>query len=197
MHALCIMLFLVVSIPLMAQKKNKKAKNADQSAITNTTMQADTVKPTNTEGGGGGAEAALPYMAEYSSKFTIGNQEHARMVLKAWKDYDDNMLDNSASIFADTVMFQTPGGQVIRGKDSMMMALKQYRGQFSGVKSTVDAWVPMHSTDKNEDWVLIWGTENDTNASGTTPTVLHEIWRINRDGKIDFVRQYAAKSPVQ
>ncbi|ANE51593.1 hypothetical protein SY85_14885 [Flavisolibacter tropicus] len=182
-------LFLLVSIPLMAQKKSKKKNAETQPTMTDTTMQG---------GGGGMAEAgAFPYTADYSSKFTMGNPEHARMVLSMWKDYDNNTFDRSAAMLADTVMFQAPNGMVIRGKDSVLNSVKQFRGQFSSVKSTVDAWVPMHSTDRNEDWVLIWGTENDTNASGSTTNVIHEIWRVNRDGKIDFIRQYTAKPPVQ
>ncbi|WP_082886483.1 nuclear transport factor 2 family protein [Flavisolibacter tropicus] len=189
LHALIMVLFLLVSIPLMAQKKSKKKNAETQPTMTDTTMQG---------GGGGMAEAgAFPYTADYSSKFTMGNPEHARMVLSMWKDYDNNTFDRSAAMLADTVMFQAPNGMVIRGKDSVLNSVKQFRGQFSSVKSTVDAWVPMHSTDRNEDWVLIWGTENDTNASGSTTNVIHEIWRVNRDGKIDFIRQYTAKPPVQ
>ena len=190
LHALIMVLFLLVSIPLMAQKKNKKKNAETQPTMTDTTTM---------QGGGGGmAETgAYPYTADYSSKFTIGNPEHARMVLSMWKDYDNNTFDRSAAMLADTVMFQAPNGMVIRGKDSVLNSVKQFRGQFSSVKSTVDAWVPMHSTDRNEDWVLIWGTENDTNASGSTTNGIHEIWRVNRDGKIDFIRQYTAKPPVQ
>lgn len=181
----------MVAMPLLAQKKGKKKNTDTQPTMTDTTTM---------QGGGGGmAEAGtFPYTAEYSSKFTMGNQEHARMVLSMWKDYDNNTIDRSASMLADTIMIQAADGQVIRGKDSVMMAFKQMRNQYTNVKSTVEAWIPMHSTDRNEDWVLIWGTEEDTNASGTkTTNVIHELWRVNRDGKIDFWRQYTAKSPVQ
>lgn len=190
LHALLMVLFLLVSTSLLAQKKGKNKKADTQPTMTDTTTM---------QGGGGGmAETgAFPYTAEYSSKFTLGNQEHARMVLSLWKDYDNNTLDRSAAMLADTVMMQAPNGKVIRGKDSVLNAVKEMRGQFTNVKSTVDAWVPMHSTDRNEDWVLIWGSENDSNASGSTTTGIHEIWRVNRDGKIDFIRQYTAKSPVQ
>jgi hypothetical protein len=30
-----------------------------------------------------------------------------------------------------------------------------------------------------------------------TTALLHEIWRINKDGKIDFMRQYMSKPAMQ
>ena len=191
-HTLFMVLFLLVGLSLLAQEPTKPHK--DTTRTDTTMMQTDT---TAMQGGGGGTGAAMPYTAGYSSQFTMGNPEHARMVLNFWKDFDNNTLDNSAAILADTVMLQTHDGRVIRGKDSVMMLVKQLRGQHTTVKSTVDAYMPIRSTDRNEDWVLIWGVENDTNASGTTATAIHEIWRINRDGKFDYVSQYIAKTPVQ
>jgi hypothetical protein len=47
------------------------------------------------------------------------------------------------------------------------------------------------STDKNEDWVLIWGMETDTHKNGKIDSVnLQETWRINKDGKADLLMQY-------
>jgi hypothetical protein len=148
-------------------------------------------------GGGTGAAGALPYTAGYSSQFAIGNPEHSRMVLNIWKDYDNNTLDQSAAMFADTVRFEIADGQIVRGRDSVINVMKQVRGRYTSVNSTIDAYLPVRSTDRNEDWVLIWGRENNTGANGTTTNIIHEIWRINRDGKIDYVSQYAAKPAMQ
>lgn len=174
-----------MGLSLLAQQPTKPKK--DTTSTDTTTMQ----------GGGGGTGAAMPYTAGYSSQFAIGNPEHARMVLTLWKDWDENMLDRNMAMMADTITMETADGQVIRGRDSVMNAFKQVRGQFTTVKSTVDAYMPVRSTDRNEDWVLIWGREEDTNASGTTTKIIHEIWRINRDGKIDYMSQYIAKPPVR
>lgn len=198
-HALLMLLFLLVSIPLMAQqpaktKKTKKAKT-DQPVTVDTTATMQTDTTTTMQGGGGGA--AMPYAAAYSSQFTMGNPEHARMVLQVWRDYEDNRLDQSAALLADSITFESADGQVIRGRDSVLNAFKQMRGQFTNVKQTVDVYMPIHSTDRNEDWVLIWGREEDTHANGTTTNNIHEIWRINRDGKIDYMSQYIAKPPVR
>jgi hypothetical protein len=48
--------------------------------------------------------------------------------------------------------------------------------------------------DRNENWVALWGTETDTSPDGKTQkTDLQEIWRINKDGKVDFMKQFASK----
>jgi hypothetical protein len=208
-HALLIAFCLLIGIAVAAQQptkpktktpanktKTKTNPNRDNTTMdTTSTMMQDT---TSMQGGGGGMDAAAPYTASYSSQFTIGNAAYARQVLNLWKDYDNNMLDRSAAMFADTVSFVGDDGMSIRGKDSVMNAIKQLRSQFTTVKSSVDAYMPLRSTDRNEDWVAIWGREEDTNASGTTTTmIIHEIWRFNRDGKIDFVRQFTARPPVQ
>jgi len=201
-HALILSFLLLVTGALLAQQpakpksKTKKANTADTTA----TMQTDTTgNPTTMQGGGGGtgAGAAMPYTAAYSSQLTMGNPEHARMVLQVWRDYEDNRLDQSAALLADSITFEAANGQVIRGRDSVLGAFKQMRGQYTNVKQTVDVYMPIRSTDRNEDWVLIWGRKDDTGANGTTTNVIHEIWRINRDGKIDYMSQYIAKPPVR
>jgi hypothetical protein len=64
---------------------------------------------------------------------------------------------------------------------------------FTAVNSSIHAIVPLKSTDKNEDWVAVWGTENRTDKKGKKETTeLHEIWKINSDGKIALMYQYGA-----
>lgn len=137
-----------------------------------------------------------PYTPTYSSKFQIGDPKYAQIILKLWKDWDDNALDRSANIFADTVTTYHPDGTVVKGKEQNLAEAKKYRGQFTTVKSTIHAVVSLKSTDHNENWVAIWGTEQDTAKDGTiTSTELHEAWKFNKDGKIDVMRQFQAKTP--
>lgn len=157
------------------------------------TAQAQTEKTKVKEKG----DQAAPYTATYSSKFQIGDPKYAQIVLKLWKDWDDNALDKSAMMFADTVTMYHPDGTMLKGKDENLADGKKYRSKFASVKSTIHAFVSLKSIDKNENWVAIWGTEEDTGQDGTkTNTELHEIWRFNKDGKIDLMRQFMSKSPT-
>lgn len=134
--------------------------------------------------------AAMPYTAGYSSNFVMGNPAHARMVLDLWKDWDDNAFDRH-DYFADTLVMYLPDGTVVKGKDANLEGAKKYRGGMTSAKSTIDAWIPLRSVDRKEDWVAIWGTETDTWPDGKTETRnIQEVWRINKDGKIDLMRQF-------
>ena len=132
------------------------------------------------------------YTASYSSDFKIGNPAHAKMILELWKDWDDNAFDRH-NYFADTVVMFFPDGSTIKGKDSCLAGAKRYRGSMSSARSSLNAWIPLKSMDKNENWVALWGTETDTYPDGkTSKRDLHEIWRINKDGKVDFMKQFSS-----
>ena len=135
---------------------------------------------------------SYPYTANYSSDFKIGNPANAKMILELWKDWDDNALERH-DYFADSVIMFFPDGSVTRGKDSCLAAAKRYRGSMSSALSSIDAWMPLESIDRNQDWVAVWGTETDTYPDGKTDKKdLQEIWRINKDGKVNFMKQFAS-----
>jgi len=136
--------------------------------------------------------AALPYTPSYSSSFKMGNPDYSAMIVQgSWKDWEQNTLDNMKSWVADTIIaFQSNNDRVV-GVDSLQARWKRGRAGYTSVIDTLNAVVPLYSTDKNENWVLVWATEIDTDTKGKTDTVaLMETWRINKDGKADLVYQY-------
>jgi hypothetical protein len=136
-----------------------------------------------------------PYKAEYSSSFEIGNPKHSEAILKLWKSFDNGDLSVTKDLFADTIHIYTKEGMTIEGpRDSVVMGAQQWRDQLASVQSKVTAFVPLRSTDKNENWVLVWGTEISTDKAGKVDSVyLQETWRIDKDGKVDLMYQYGAK----
>lgn len=141
---------------------------------------------------------AYPYKAEYSAQLVPGSPMHAQLVLNMWKYWDDNALDKAEQFVADTILFQSSDGTTISGKEAFMNEAHEQRDKLTKVKSFVDAWMPLNAMDRNENWVAIWGREEGTDREGVTSVQLHhEIWRINKDGKVDFMRQYTAAMPVQ
>jgi hypothetical protein len=144
-----------------------------------------------------GQNLVYPYKATYSSQFAPGAPAHAKTILDMWKAWDDNAFDRVMAHVADTVLQELPDGTVIKGKENFFNAGKQYRDRFATAKSTVEAWMPVKSLDRNEDFVLVWGSEEDTDKDGkVTTTRFHEVWGLNKDGKIIFMRQYASQ-PVK
>lgn len=137
-------------------------------------------------------QQGLPYKAGYSSDFKIGNPVYAKKVLELWKDWDDNTFDKH-DYFADTVVIHLPDSMMVKGKAQSLEGAKKHRGGMTSAVSVVHAWVSLHSNDKNQDVVAIWGTETDTWPDGKVEKRdLHEVWWFNKDGKVTEMRQWAA-----
>ncbi len=137
-----------------------------------------------------------PYVATYSSNFVIGDNANSKKILELWKDWDNN--DFSHDYMADTLKMFFPDGSMIQGKDSCLAAAKRMRGAMQTATSTLHAWIPLKSVDRNEDWVALWGDETDTWADGKKETrSVQEIWRFNKDGKVDMMVQYYSKPAQQ
>ena len=157
-----------------------------------TTPSADTSSVTKMDAAN--KEVSYPYAINYSSKFEFADPEKSKMILDLWKDFDNNTFDNSKDKFADTVLMLFPDMELYASRDSMIASTKAYRGLFKSVQSKIDAVMSVRSTDKNEDWVLVWGTEVHTNKKNVTDSVyLHEAWRLNKDGKVDYMEQFSRK----
>jgi hypothetical protein len=76
-------------------------------------------------------------------------------------------------------------------RDSALAAAQKMRNNFASAVSSVDAIMAVKSTDKNENWAIIWGKEVDTDKKGKVDsTYLQETWRFNKDGKTDLMFQY-------
>ena len=132
------------------------------------------------------------YPASYSSSFEMGDSRHAETILALWGEWDNGNLEPSKNHFADTLQLYTSDGSLMQGpRDSVVAGAQSFRNSFTSVKSTLGAIFPVKS-DKNEDWVCIWGTEVTTDKNGKIDSVhLQETWRFNKQGKVDLLLQYA------
>ncbi|HVT86057.1 MAG TPA: hypothetical protein VHD35_12710 [Chitinophagaceae bacterium] len=140
-----------------------------------------------------------PYVATYSSHFEMGDPKNAEAVLKLWKGWADGDLSAEAEYYADTVtMYQADGIVLHDSRENLIVANKIIRSSFTRVESKVKAWVALRSTDKNENWVYIWGADTSTDKNGKTEsTELFETWRFNSEGKADLMYEFAEKAPSQ
>ena len=136
--------------------------------------------------------APLAYMPSYSSSFKMGNPDYSAMIVQgSWKDWEKNTMDNMKSWVADTCVVFTSENNMVMGVDSLQALWKRHRANYTSVIDTLNAVVPLYSTDKNENWVLVWATEINTDLKGKTDTTgVMETWRINKDGKADLLYQY-------
>jgi len=128
----------------------------------------------------------------YSSSFEMGDPKYSAMIVQgSWKDWADNNMDNMKSWVADTLVAYQSNNIVARGPDSLMAQWKRERAMYSSATDSINAVMSVHSTDKNENWVLVWATGYGTKLDGTKDTAaVMETWRINKDGKADLLLQY-------
>ena len=134
------------------------------------------------------SSVSFPYTAEYSSKFSIGKDSNSLMVLnnyKAWESGDMNALKNT---LGDSINLYFPDGSKFSGtRDSAMTLASMYRDSLSKVEIKVDVWIPLHSEDKNEDWVCVWYKETDTHKNGKVDSAYYEDDNmLDKNGKIVF-----------
>ena len=132
-----------------------------------------------------------PYDIMYSSKFVMDDPKNAESLLALWKSYDNGDLSTSKDLIADTIEAELGDGARMRtSRDSMLAMVQKFRSSFKNAVSQVDAIMAVKSTDRNEHWALIWGTETDTYKNGNIDsTHLQETWRFNKDGKADLILQ--------
>ncbi len=142
------------------------------------------------------AAVKLPYELSYSSSFEMGDPAHSAMILQgSWKDWELNKMDNMKSWIADTIVAFHSDNSMVNGADSLMARWKRGRAGLTNVLDTVHAVIPVYSTDKKENWVLVWASEISTNDKGIKDTTeLMETWRINKDGKADMLMQFDRKT---
>lgn len=146
----------------------------------------------NTKNDSASTNVSYPYEILYSSQFEIADNSNTQTLMKIWKAWESGNLSDAKDHFADSLEMHTADGHILKGpRDSVMKNALDYRSTLTSVTSTVDAVLSSRSKDKDENWVSIWGKEISTNTKGVTDSIyLHETWRFNKQGKVNFMLQY-------
>ena len=131
----------------------------------------------------------MPYKATYSSSFVKSDSlNNIKAVLQSFKDWEDNKLGNAPAYFADTVSETFWNGfKFTMKRDSMIKMFQKYRDSLSSSKIAVTAYVGLHSTDKNTDWVCVWYKQTDTYKTGKIDSAYYEDDNEMVKGKIAWI----------
>lgn len=166
-----ILIFIITIVAISCNQKSDNAANTETAAV---------------------SKVPLPMQPTYSSSFEMGNPAYSAMIVQgSWKDWQDNTMDSMQKWVADTIVALQSDNTMIHGVDSLMANWKRARAAYSAVTDSINAVLPTYSTDKKENWVLVWATEYNTKTDGTKDTAaVMETWRINKDGKADLLLQY-------
>lgn len=137
-----------------------------------------------------------PYKAEYSN-FQMGDPQNAKLVLDFIKNWEENKMDDMRDKLADSVSVNFQDGNLFNGpKDSLIKYGKMARANFTDVKIRMDAFMPVHSNDKNEDYVLVWETDFNTAKDGKMDSVINHAYFLVKDNKIAHWSEYDQKNPT-
>jgi hypothetical protein len=141
------------------------------------------------------ASIAYPYTANYSSDFSIGDPNHARMVLDLYKMWEENRIDDMKSLLADSVSIDFPDGNKFGDNtvDSMISTAKQFRKAYSSLKIDFDGWMPVRSKDKEEDYVLVWSREHSIDAAGKADSARIHSYFLIKNNKIRSWSEFQQK----
>jgi hypothetical protein len=155
---------------------------------------SDKKEPAKTGGETTMAAIKSPYEISYSSQFAMDEPKNAESLLTLWKDWDNGNLSAHKDLFADSVELHFSDGSMMHAsRDSVLASAQSYRDNFTSSVDKVDAIMAVKSTDKNENWALIWGMEKNTYKDGhVDSSYLQETWRFNKDGKADLMYQFRA-----
>jgi hypothetical protein len=132
----------------------------------------------------------LPMKLSYTGKWTLGDPQNALTVM----NFDNKLMNGDmdlGSMLADTVAAHFSDGSVVEvTKDSVIAMIKAWRNSMSKVEINYTTIIPVKNIDQNQDWVLTWMEEKDTNMKDSVDSFnLHEdYYMVN--GKIRTVYQY-------
>jgi hypothetical protein len=131
--------------------------------------------------------AGVPYKVQYGS-WSLGDPQNVKMMLDMYKNWDDNKIDVVAAACADTFRLDNPNGyHVTLTKATILDSLKKWRNMSTSLSSDIIVALPLHSPDKNEDWVCIWCVNHWTDKKGKTDSSFsNDNWQIKM-GKIAYM----------
>ncbi len=162
--------------------------NSDKEKTKTTTSEAATTdKPA----------VDLPYTASYSSSWnTDVSDEDLKMVLTTYKSWSDGNFSELSKGMADTITVEMNTGEhLVKSNAELMKYWTNYRDSLSSVRIDMMGWQKMHSTDKNESYVVTWYNEYDTYKTGRVDSAAyHDINQV-KNGKISWYSQY--KRPLK
>ena len=145
----------LIAVAISCNQKREKAEDTETAAAT---------------------QVPLAFQPTYSSSFEMGKPEYAAMIVQgSWKDWQDNTMDRMQNWVADTVVALQSDNSMVRGVDSLKAVWQRGRDKYSAIKDSINAVMAVYSTDKNQNWVLVWATEYNTKKDGTTDTAA--LWK--------------------
>lgn len=139
----------------------------------------------------------LPYKASYTSSWDNNvSDADLKMVLTSYKDWVDGNIDGLMNAIGDSIWIDAYSGTSANyAKADVRKMWSTSRDSLASVVIDMQAWEKMHSTDKNDSFVVVWYKQIDTYKTGRIDSAQwHDINQV-KGGKIVWYSQY--KRPLK
>jgi len=130
-------------------------------------------------------------------KFEMGDPKYITIMLNQYKNINNYPELIDPDVYADDVIFIHTHGQVIKGKNQYLNYIRQSRDSLASLNDNFSAYTSLHSIDRNEHWVILYGSRKRTNKDGTEHgNDFCILYVFSKDGKLTLIRPYSAATPV-
>lgn len=139
----------------------------------------------------------LPYTASYSSHWSSNvSDADLKTVMDSYKTWETGDLKGLGATMADTIDVDMNSGVSMHvTRDSLMKIWGNYRDSLSAVKIDMETWHKMYTTDKKDEFVVVWYKEIDTYKDGRMDSAFYHDINMLKNGKIAWYSQY--KRPIK
>ena len=125
------------------------------------------------------------FTAAYSNKWSMGDSINSTMIMNFLNKWENNSMDTS--FFSDWAYYKYNW----ETKDSILKKLKVERSRFAKWKISISSIVSLKSTDRNENWVTVYGSVNKKDVMGINSLTNFTQWyKIEKDLKISFFKEF-------
>lgn len=132
-----------------------------------------------------------------SPKFEMGDPKYITIMLNQYKNINNYPELIDPDVYADDVIFIHTHGQVIKGKHQYLNYIRQSRDSLAVLNDHFAAYTSLHSIDRDENWVILYGSRKRTNKDGTEHgNDFCILYVFSKEGKLTLIRPYSAATPV-
>ena len=125
------------------------------------------------------------YTPSYSSQWTDGDSTNAQIVMKFIEGWEKNEIDSS--MLSPWVYYKYNW----ENKQSLFDKIKSERDKFSKCKIKLSSVISVRTTDRNEDWVIVYAGVDHKDLKGNLSTTNFTQWyKINKDKRIEFFKEF-------
>jgi hypothetical protein len=125
------------------------------------------------------------YTSTYSAKWTEGDSTNTEVIMKFMKSWENNSIDTS--LFSNWVDFNNNWEK----KQIIMDKLRTERNNFAKWKISVSSIIPVKSIDREENWVIVYGSVNTRDFKDKISEIHFTQWyKVNKESRISFFKEF-------